>query len=72
MIILCSGVPKWYLFTLAKIDVTKNCNLQIRNVFVTDYGDRMAKSLILCGSNPNSNIYLGFGYKGLGLCENNG
>ena len=34
-----------------------------------DYGHTKAKSLILCG--PNSNIYLGFGYKGLVFCINN-
>ena len=34
----------------------------------------MAKSLILCGPNSNSipNKYLGFEYKGLVFCRNNG
>ena len=43
----------------------------------TDYGHTMAKSLILCSPNSNSKIpipknYLGFGYKGLVFCRNNG
>ena len=38
----------------------------------TDYGHTKAKSLILCGPNPNPNKYLGFGYKGLVFCRNNG
>ena len=39
----------------------------------TDYGHTMAKSLILCGPNSNSNPnkYLGFGSKGLVFCRNN-
>ena len=42
----------------------------------TDYGHMMAKSLILCdpnsNSNPNPSKFMGFGYKGLVFCRNNG
>ena len=40
----------------------------------TDYGHTMAKSLNLGGqnSNPTPKYYLGFGYKGLVFCRNNG
>jgi hypothetical protein len=38
-------------------------------VWNTDYGHTMAKSLIQI---PILNRYLGFGYKGLAFCRNNG
>ena len=44
-------------------------------VLSTDYGHMIAKFLILCDQNSNPNPkywYLGFGYKGLVFCRNNG